>query len=209
MCSGIVVPLLNTVEDAQKIVQAAKFPPMGVRGFGSPFPMGTFGNPSMTDYLKQANEAILTIIQIETKEALSNVDAIAKLPGVDVLLIGPFDLGNNLGHPILDGTMAPELKKAIADIQRSAADNGKKTGIYATTGDQARQFADDGFHMVRSFKRVLDDAALIVLQISVMTDAVSLPTHMTESLAKAKGSYAHAALNIAKGAASKMTGSSG
>ena len=76
------------------------------------------------------------------------VDAIAKVPGIDVLFIGPFDLGNNIGHPILDGTMHDELKEAIVKIQEAAKENKKSTGIYCTSGDQARQFADEGFHMV-------------------------------------------------------------
>ncbi len=81
------------------------------------------------------------------------MDAIAQVPGIDVLLVGPFDLGNNIGHPILDGNMHEDLKNAIAKIHKAAVDNGKKTGIYSTSGDQARQFADQGFHMVRSHRK--------------------------------------------------------
>lgn len=76
------------------------------------------------------------------------IDEIAKVPGIDVLFIGPFDLGNNIGHPILDGIMQPELKEAIAKIMRAAKENKKSTGIYATSGEQARSFADQGFNMV-------------------------------------------------------------
>ena len=76
------------------------------------------------------------------------VDAIAKVPGIDVLFVGPFDLGNNLGHPILDGTMHDELKEAIAKVHRAAIENNKKSGIFATSGEQAREFADQGFQMV-------------------------------------------------------------
>ena len=70
---GIIVPLLYTVEDAKKLVDSAKFPPRGSRGFGSPFPMEKFGGQTTTEYLQQANDALLTIVQIETKEALENV----------------------------------------------------------------------------------------------------------------------------------------
>ena len=72
---GIIVPLLYTVEDAKKLVDSAKFPPRGSRGFGSPFPMEKFGGQTTTEYLQQANDALLTIVQIETKEALENVRA--------------------------------------------------------------------------------------------------------------------------------------
>lgn len=62
--------------------------------------------------------------------------------------MGPFDLGNNIGHSIVDGTLHDELKEAITKIQRAAKENGKSSGIYSTSGDQAREFADQGFNMV-------------------------------------------------------------
>lgn len=80
------------------------------------------------------------------------VDAIAKVPGIDVLFVGPFDLGNNIGHSIIDGIMHDELKEAIARIQRVAKENGKSSGIYSTSGDQARDFADQGFNMVSPWR---------------------------------------------------------
>ena len=144
---GIVVPLLNSAEDAQKLVKSAKFPPRGNRGFGSPFSPEKFGLKTLTEYLQQANDALVTIIQIETQEALHNIDSIAQTPGVDVLFIGPFDLGNNIGHPIINDIMADELKEAIATIKQSAQKHEKKIGMYCT-GTQARQFADEGFNMV-------------------------------------------------------------
>ena len=66
--------------------------------------------------------------------------------------MGPFDLGNNLGHPIIDGTMHEELKEAVAKINHVAKENKKKSGIFATSGNQARQFADQGFQMVHICK---------------------------------------------------------
>ncbi|KAI4282554.1 MAG: hypothetical protein L6R38_002851, partial [Xanthoria sp. 2 TBL-2021] len=180
---GVIVPLLNTVDDARSLVKSAKFPPAGQRGFGSPFAMEKFGGVTQTEYLQQANESLLTIVQIETQDALKNVEEIARLPGIDVLFCGPFDLGNNIGHPILDGTMHDELKEAVAKIQRVAKENQKASGIYATSGDQAREFADQGFQMV-----------------SVATDAASLPAAMQSALTSARGSYVHSALNMAKGA---------
>ena len=137
-------------QDARKLVESAKFPPRGRRGFGSPFSPEKFGLKTLTEYLQQANDGLVTIVQIETKEALQNVDSIAQTPGVDVLLIGPYDLGNNIGCPILNDTMAEELKKAITTIQQSAEKHEKRTGIYCTSGSQARQFADGGFNMVCS-----------------------------------------------------------
>jgi 4-hydroxy-2-oxoheptanedioate aldolase len=147
---GIVVPLLYTAEDARTLVQSAKFPPVGRRGYGSPFTMGSFavqGDLSGLEYLQNANESLLTIVQIETKEAFKNLDEIAKVEGIDVLFIGPWDLGNNLGYPVTD-EFAPELKAAIAKILEVAKANGKKAGIYCTGGEMAKMYADHGFDMV-------------------------------------------------------------
>ncbi|KAI1739476.1 Pyruvate/Phosphoenolpyruvate kinase-like domain-containing protein [Xylaria scruposa] len=126
---GILIPLLRSAEEAKRIVAAAKFPPQGRRGLGSPFAMERFNPiPTMTEYLQHANESLLTIVQIETQEALDAVDEIAAVPGIDVLFVGPFDLGNNIGHPILDGVMQPELEQAIDRILVATKKAGKKAG---------------------------------------------------------------------------------
>ncbi|KAI1937149.1 hypothetical protein LOZ66_004066 [Ophidiomyces ophidiicola] len=175
---GIIVPLLETVEDAQKLVEAAKFPPMGKRGFGSPFCLGSVGNVSQVDYLLQANDALVTVVQIETKEALENVrfqylnkkvEEIAKVPGIDVLLVGPFDLGNNIGRPVL-GPFHPELVAAIERIRKAAVDNGKRAGIYSPDGEMAKKFANQGFHMI-----------------SVIGDFSALATSLKNALETARG----------------------
>lgn len=73
---------------------------MGRRGFGSPIAPERFSPmPSFTEYLQQANDALLTMVQIETREALDVVEDIAAVDGIDVLFIGPFDLGTHLPSP--------------------------------------------------------------------------------------------------------------
>ncbi|CZT01574.1 probable 2-dehydro-3-deoxyglucarate aldolase [Rhynchosporium agropyri] len=160
---GVLVPLLYTVEDAQRLVKSAKFPPQGQRGFGSPFPHERF-SPSLssTDYLQQANSSILVMVQIETKEALHNVDAIAAVEGIDVLFVGPFDLGNNIGRPIIGGVMHEELNVAIKKVLDASRNAGKKAGIFCTNGEQGKGYADMGFDMISVATDVL------ILQASVM-----------------------------------------
>lgn len=169
---GIIVPLLYTADDATRLVASAKFPPMGQRGFGSPFPMPCFC-PSLTasEYLTQANSSLLTIVQIETASALENVDAIAAVQGIDVLFVGPFDLGNNIGRPIVDGVMHQELHDAIGRVLRASEAAGKKAGIFCTSGEQARRYAEMGFSMV-----------------SCATDMHVLPAALGNALREAKGS---------------------
>ncbi|CAF3593561.1 unnamed protein product [Fusarium graminearum] len=173
---GIVVPLLRTPEEARQLVQSAKFPPQGRRGFGSPIAPERFHpEPTFTQYLQQANNSLLTIVQIETKEALESIDDIAAVNGIDVLFIGPFDLGNAIGHPIIEGVMASELKGAIAKILAASQKAGKKTGVYCTGGEQAKVYADMGFDMM-----------------NVVTDYTSLALVAKEQLSFADGSSAPA-----------------
>jgi 4-hydroxy-2-oxoheptanedioate aldolase len=134
---------------------------------------------SATDYLHQANDALITSVQIETKEALEEVDAIAAVPGIDVLFVGPFDLGNNIGYPVVDGKMDDKLHEAIAKVLKAAVAAGKKAGIFCTSGEQAKTYADQGFHMI-----------------SCATDMHIVPAGLANALAAATGS----------GPAPKMTG---
>jgi 4-hydroxy-2-oxoheptanedioate aldolase len=185
---GIVIPQLNNAEEARSVVRAAKFPPQGIRGFGSPFAMERFvpkgGEPvSASEYLQQANEALVTIIQIETQQALDNVDAIAAVPGVDVLFVGPYDLGNSIG-------LHEELKAAIEKIHNAAKKAGKHSGIYCTDGDQARHYADRGFAMI-----------------SAMTDSLALGQGVSTALGRARGSWGHTALQGVKQGASRIVSS--
>lgn len=157
---GIIVPLLNTVQDAKDVVKYSKFPPTGNRGLGSGLSMekfisgktGEVEEVSMGDYFKYANSSTLVIVQIETAGALEQVNEIAAVEGVDVLLIGPTDLGNNIGHPAVlsGGKHSKELDDAIAKINKAAHDAGKKSAIYFGTGEQAKQYADMGFDMVNA-----------------------------------------------------------
>ncbi|KAH9438434.1 hypothetical protein MCOR02_002061 [Pyricularia oryzae] len=166
---GILVPLIRTVQEVKTLVSACKFPPEGTRGFGSPFAMHTFSpTPSMTTYLQSANSSLLTMVQIETREALERVAEIAPL--VDVVLVGPFDLGNNIGQPILDGVMSQELKDAVESVRVAAERAGVVSGIFCTGPEMAKSCADAGWGMI-----------------SVATDLTALMGTMEERVAVARG----------------------
>lgn len=79
---------------------------------------------------------------------VSQVDEIAAVPGIDVLFIGPFDLANDIGHPIIVGIMHDDLKAAFDRIYKAATDNGKWAGIYCNNGTEGHEYAQKGFHMV-------------------------------------------------------------
>lgn len=162
--------MIYTVDDAKRLVASTKFPPEGHRGFGSPFSPQTFSNEPLTYYLQNANSSLITIVQIETASALQSVREIAAIPGVDCLLIGPFDLGNNIGRPILEADMHDELKQAIENIKEAAHAEGKKVGIYCTSGEQARECAEKGFDMI-----------------SIAADMIAIPAYFSQTLAVASG----------------------
>lgn len=187
---GIMVPLVSTAAQCRAVVSAAKFPPLGTRGFGSPFAQRAFaGIESGVEYLQQANGALVTVVQIETREALGNIDEIAGVEGVDVLFVGPFDLGNNIGRPVVGPAMHEELAAAIDGVHEAAVRHGKRSGIYCTSGRQAREYADKGFHMI-----------------SVTGDVLALTNYVAQELDVAKGSLAHSAYEAVKGAAQKVAG---
>ncbi|EXJ65465.1 2,4-dihydroxyhept-2-ene-1,7-dioic acid aldolase [Cladophialophora yegresii CBS 114405] len=127
------------------------------------------GDLSGLAYLEHANDNLLTIVQIETQEALDNVDEIAQVEGIDVLFLGPFDLGNNIGHTVR-GAFDQQLEDAILKIKTAAEHAGKKTGIYCPNGDVARKYAEIGFHMI-----------------SVINDMTVLPVGLSQALSIATG----------------------
>ncbi|KAF2441018.1 Phosphoenolpyruvate/pyruvate domain-containing protein [Karstenula rhodostoma CBS 690.94] len=134
---GILIPLLRTADEAKAIVSAAKFPPLGRRGLGSPFAMESFSPVStMTEYLQQANDSLLTMMQIETQEAVDNIDKIAAVPAFISC------------HPILNGVMKPELEQALDKVLEATHKAGEKAGFFASSSEQAKKYAEKGFDMV-------------------------------------------------------------
>ncbi|KAG9948020.1 Phosphoenolpyruvate/pyruvate domain-containing protein, partial [Aureobasidium melanogenum] len=140
---GLMVPMVNTATDAENVVRYSKFPPLGLRGQGSAFP--AIGHGLTTpEYMKTANETLLTIVQIETKEGVANVDEIAAVPGVDYLFIGPNDLAQSvLGYTPARGD-EPEFVDAIQKIVTAARKHGKWVGRLVNDGplavEAAKQF---------------------------------------------------------------------
>ncbi|RHZ62463.1 HpcH/HpaI aldolase family protein [Aspergillus thermomutatus] len=135
---GIVVPQINTAEEARAVVTYSKFPPQGLRGQGSAFPAITHGIDIQT-YMETANKTLITCLQIESKLGLENVDAICAVPGVDMIFIGPNDLALSLlGHVPAKGD-EPELVDAIDKIVAAARKYGKWVGRLSNNGALGRE----------------------------------------------------------------------
>lgn len=135
---GIMVPQINNSEEARQIVQSSKFPPQGVRGQGSAFP--AIGHGLTTpEYMISANETILTMIQIETRAGVENVDAIAAVPGVDMVFIGPNDLAQSLLGYVPARGDEPEFVAAIDKIIEAGRKQSKWVGRMVNNGAMAKE----------------------------------------------------------------------
>ncbi|THG94749.1 hypothetical protein EW026_g6777 [Hermanssonia centrifuga] len=122
---GIIIPMVSTPEQARSLVSAARFPPTGTRGFGSPFTQAAWGISAL-DYLEHANDSVLVLVQIETREALENIEALCAVEGLDGVFIGPYDLSLSLGVPTPNPDPHPTTEEAIQRILSVAHKAGKK-----------------------------------------------------------------------------------
>ena len=148
--AGLVVPQLETVEQARKLVSYAKFPPLGNRGY-CPTRDGGWGSGScyergMDGYMAEANASTLLIPQCETAGCLEHIEEIAAVEGVDGIFIGPFDLSIALGIPGKFGD--PLLTEGIERVRRACAAAGKLCIMYAGSGEAAKRYFDQGFPSV-------------------------------------------------------------
>lgn len=140
---GLIIPWVNNVEQAEAAVQAAKYPPRGVRGFG-PRRASNYGMD--TDYVATANDEVMIITQIETQEAVANFEKILAVDGVDAYLIGPNDLACSLGH--VGNPTHPEVEAQIAELVERGKKLGVPAGIVTFTVEQARKRIEQGFQII-------------------------------------------------------------
>ncbi len=137
----ILVPMIDTAEQAQEMAQAMRYPPQGVRGMGAGLARASRWN-SYPNYIREANDEVCLLVQAETVEAMRNLDAIAATPGVDGVFIGPSDLSASMGH--LGNAAHPDVQAAIADGIARILKAGKAPGILSATEEQARKWLDAG-----------------------------------------------------------------
>ncbi len=139
---GIMVPMTSTKEQAEEIVRYSKYTPLGQRGFGNQTGQTDYRPLKTLDFMKEANEHTLIVAQIETREAIENVDSILSVEGIDVGLIGPNDLSISLGIP--DQMGSEILTKAIDKVVEMAKKKGKATGIHIANIEALRKWRSKG-----------------------------------------------------------------
>jgi 4-hydroxy-2-oxoheptanedioate aldolase len=133
---SLLVPYTSTPEEARNAVAYTRYPPDGVRGVAATTRATQFGR--VREYAARAHEEICVLVQIETQQALENIEAIAAIAGVDGLFVGPADLHASLGYvgPIDNPKVMPLIKDAIERIRRA----GKAPGILAPNESDARHW---------------------------------------------------------------------
>ncbi|MFT0531561.1 aldolase/citrate lyase family protein [Castellaniella hirudinis] len=141
----LLVPMVDTAQQAQAIVRATRYPPQGIRGVGSALARAARWN-GIPGYLQQANDEICLIVQAESSAALAALDDIAAVDGVDAVFIGPSDLAASMGH--IGQPDHPEVRAAVLDAIARVARAGKAVGVFATKLDAARAFAQAGARFV-------------------------------------------------------------
>jgi 4-hydroxy-2-oxoheptanedioate aldolase len=167
---GVVVPMVNSREEAQRAIDYSKYPPLGNRSIGGTFGPYGFGTTDWPDYVTVANDEIMIIIQIESALALQNLDEILSVPGIDVAFVGPNDLHAQLGLvPSSDGA-EPEFLEALERVKVAARKHHIALGIFSGDGEAAAERISQGFQMI-----------------SVTTDVSSMITSATQNLRIAQG----------------------
>lgn len=144
--AGLLVPQVNTPEEAAEVVRHAKYPPQGQRGAALRRPHSLFGRVDAAAYLAQANRETFIAVQAETRQAIESIDAIAAVEGVDCVFSGPFDLSVDLGIP---GQLAhPEEVAAMERMIEGCRAQGKVAGTLMFDAPMLRTWINKGMRFV-------------------------------------------------------------
>ncbi len=141
---GIIVPQVKTADEAAKAVSSAKYPPTGTRSVGLARAHG-FGM-QFANYLTRANEDTLVLLQIEHRDGVRNIDQILDVPGIDAIIIGPYDMSGSFGK--LGQIGDPEVAEAIDQVFQACQRRKIPIGIFALDAEQGLVFLRRGFQFV-------------------------------------------------------------
>lgn len=129
---GIIVPQVRSADEVRQVVNACRYPPVGTRGFGPRRP-SNYGRERSEEFTTKANQTIFVVIQIETADAVRNLDAILAVPGIDSIVLGPNDLSGALG--LMGQTNHPKVMETLGMI----IDKTRKAGLHVGTGGAASE----------------------------------------------------------------------
>ena len=161
---GVLIPMVNTKQDAQRVVDAVKYPPIGKRGLAAVRAADYGLTGTLGEYVEMANSEMLVTIQIETLEAVENFDEIASVDGIDALFFGPSDLSSSLGMP--GQARHPDVLALIERLGKKTVEDGMAAGTIARDVEQFAYWRERGFQLLctgtialltRGVKGLLDD----------------------------------------------------
>jgi 2-keto-3-deoxy-L-rhamnonate aldolase RhmA len=142
--AGIIAPQVNSAEHARRIVQAAKYAPLGQRGLGIARAHG-YGL-KVREYMQSANDHTAVIVQAEHRDAVEHIREIVRVEGVDGVLIGPYDLSASLGRP--GAVDHPEITQAIERVRTACVEVGLPIGIFGLSAEAVQPYIARGFTMI-------------------------------------------------------------
>jgi 2-keto-3-deoxy-L-rhamnonate aldolase RhmA len=141
---GIIVPQVNSRQEAERAVRFCKYPPQGSRGAGVARAHG-YG-ARLQDYLDSANEEIAVIVQAEHMDGVNHVQEIVSVAGIDAVLVGPYDLSASMGK--IGKVTDAEVQAAIARVKATCASAHMPIGIFAATAEAAKPFMRKGYSLI-------------------------------------------------------------
>jgi 2-dehydro-3-deoxyglucarate aldolase/4-hydroxy-2-oxoheptanedioate aldolase len=142
--AGILFPRVNSAEEAGRIVKYCKYPPVGSRSVGLARAHG-YGL-TFQEYVDSANDDIAIVIQIEDIKAVNNIDEIVKVPGIDALFIGPYDLSGSMGKP--GEVRDPEVMEKIETVRLKGLEAGLAMGIFTVNPEDVKDFIEKGYTLI-------------------------------------------------------------
>lgn len=142
--AGIIVPMVNSAEQAAQVVRWAKYPPAGTRGVG----IGRAHNYGLKfqDYVQHANENVAVIVQAEHIDAVNNIEAIVQVAGVDAVFVGPYDLSASLGQ--LGEVGHPDVLAAIDRVTQVCHTAHLPLGIFGLTTNAVKPYIERGYTLI-------------------------------------------------------------
>ncbi len=170
---GIVVPMVNTVEEARDAIAAAKYPPQGNRSVGGAIHCLNFG-ATAGDYYKHANDEILVVLQTESPEGVRNAKEIYSLPGVDAIFVGPNDLKFQMRNETADGQdPTPEaFEEMLQQILRTGKEVGTPVGLHVLTVEDTQRRVEQGWQFIAlasELKFMVNEASRIVKALNMQS----------------------------------------
>ncbi len=170
--AGLLVPQIQSVDDAQKIVEWSRYQPLGERGMALARQHTFFEGGNAVETMKRLNEEVLIALQIEHRDAIENLPEILSVAGIDVAFVGPSDLSASFGKP--GQANDPEVVKAIHRVIRVSQEKGVIPGIHTDSVEKAKYWIDQGMKMIgfsTDIKLILDICKSAIKQLRALTQS--------------------------------------